>query len=160
MKKFDFSFFIFDKAYSMDQTITGSFDEYGFPYLNLQVLNKKLNLTSDAKAIIDTGAAHCLIREDIAVQLQLEELRVADYRHPVFGIMPIKEYIMDLCLGGNSQDGGIIIEGIRAGTLVDLVYPAGVVIGVELLRYCRFEYDGQKQMFKLTTDDGISNHGL
>ena len=134
----------------MDRIITGSFDEYGFPYLDLQVLNKKLNLTANAKAIIDTGAAHCLIREDIAVQLQLEELRVADYRHPVFGKMPIKEYIMDLCIDGNSQNSGVMIEGIRAGTLVDLVYPASVVIGVELLRHCQFEYYGRNQSFILT----------
>lgn len=140
----------FDKGQKMDRIITGGFDEDGFPYLNLQVLNKKKNTSFDAKAIIDTGAAHCLIREEIALRLQLEELRIADYWHPVFEKVPIKEYIMDLCLDGNSQNGGVIIEGIRAGTLIDPNYPASVIIGVELLRHCTFAYDGRNQSFTLS----------
>ena len=133
----------------MERIITGSFDEDAFPYLNLQVLNKKKNLSVTAKAIIDTGAAHCLVREEIALQLQLEELRVADYRHPVFGKMPIKEYIMDLYFNGNNQSDGVTIEGVRAGTLIDPHYPASVIIGVEVLRHCRFEYDGREQTFTI-----------
>ncbi|MBD0365610.1 MAG: hypothetical protein ICV53_05835 [Flavisolibacter sp.] len=134
----------------MDRIIKGAFDEDGFPYLNLQVLNRNKNLSAPAKAIIDTGAAHCLVREEIAVQLELEELRVADYRHPVFGKMPIKEYIMDLCFEGDCQRDGLIVEGIRAGTLVDPYYPASVIIGVELLRHCTFTYDGRQQTFTLS----------
>ena len=134
----------------MERIITGAFDEDAFPYLHLQVLNKKKDLSVTAKAIIDTGAAHCLVREEIALQLQLEELRVADYRHPVFGKMPIKEYIMDLCFEGNSQSGGVIVERIRAGTLIDPYYPASVIIGVEVLLHCKFEYDGRNQTFTIS----------
>lgn len=135
----------------MERTITGHFDEYGFPYLDLQVWNKQQNLYLPAKAIIDTGAAHCMVREEVAAQLQLPELRVADYRHPVFGSMPIKEYIMDLCFSSDGQGGGSIIEGVRAGTLVDPNYPAAVIIGVELLKYCSFSYNGREQTFTLST---------
>jgi hypothetical protein len=141
----------FEESPSM-RTIAGKFDEDGFPYLELQVWNKKQNLFLPAKAIIDTGAAHCLVREELAAQLQLPELRVADYRHPVFGRMPIKEYIMDLCFEGNGQDGGAILEGIRAGTLVDPNYPAAVIIGVELLKHCTFSYNGREQTFTLCTN--------
>ncbi len=134
----------------MERIIPGSFDEYAFPYLDLEVCNKKKNLSYRAKAIIDTGGAHCMVREEIATELQLPELRVADYRHPVFGKMPIKEYIMDLCFEGNSQSGGAIIEGIRAGTLIDPAYPASVIIGVEVLKYCTFNYDGPNRAFTIT----------
>ena len=134
----------------MERTITGRFDEDAFPYLDLEVVNKNKGLTQRVKAIIDTGAAHCMIREELARQLQLEELREADYRHPVFGKFVLKEYIMDLCLEGDAQNGGTVLEGIRAGTLLDTNYPASVIIGVELLKYCRFEYDGRTQTFTLT----------
>lgn len=133
----------------MDHVIDGSFDEYGFPYLTIQVFNKVKDLSCMVKAIIDTGAAHCMIREDIAIQLELEELRTADYRHPVFGKMPIKEYLLNLGFPDKQQNKHAILEGIRAGTLMDSNYPAPVIIGVEVLRHCTFEYDGRKQTFTL-----------
>ena len=136
----------------MERSITGGFDEHGFPYLEIQVWNKERNVFLPAKAIIDTGAAHCMIREELATQLQLPELRVADYRHPVFGSMPIKEYIMDLRFDSNAGTGSPIMEGIRAGTLVDLNYPASVIIGVEVLKYCSFSYNGFDKTFTLTTN--------
>lgn len=134
----------------MERIIKGSFDEYGFPYLNLQVCNQQQQVSVPAKAIIDTGGAHCLVREEIAIQLKLEELRVADYLHPVFGKMPLKEYIMDLCLTNNNENNETVIKGIRAGTLIDPNYPASVVIGVEVLRHCKFEYDGRNETFIMT----------
>jgi hypothetical protein len=135
----------------MERRIPGSFDEWGFPFLEIQVWNKERNLFLPAKAIIDTGAAHCMIREELAVKLQLPELRVADYRHPVFGTMPLKEYIMDLRFDNNPQNDSAVMEGIRAGTLIDLNYPADVIIGVELLKYCSFSYNGREKTFTLTT---------
>lgn len=134
----------------MERMITGNFDEYGFPYVNLQVCNKQKQLSVKAKAIIDTGGAHCLVREEIAIQLQLEELRVADYRHPVFGKMPLKEYIMDVCLESNNGNNQTVIEGVRAGTLIDPNYPASVIIGVEVLQHCKLEYDGPNQKVIMT----------
>lgn len=135
----------------MERSIAGHFDEHGFPYLDIQVWNKQRNTFLPAKAIIDTGAAHCMIREELALQLQLPELRVADYRHPIFGSMPLKEYIMDLRFDSDPQSEAPILEGIRAGTLIDLNYPAGVIIGVELLKYCSLSYNGPEKTFLLTT---------
>lgn len=142
----------------MERIITGKFDEDAFPYLDLEVLNKQKGLSQQVKAIIDTGAAHCMIREELALQLQLEELRQADYRHPVFGKFLLKEYVMDLCLAGDSQNGGTVLEGIRAGTLLDTNYPASVIIGVEILKYCRFEYDGRSQTFTLSIQGREERH--
>jgi hypothetical protein len=137
----------------MECLIEGSFDEYGFPFLNIQVLNKLKDLSCNTKAIIDTGAAHCMILEEIAIQLQLEELRIADYRHPVFGKMPIKEYLMDLSFQDKCQNTRAVLKGIRAGTLMDTNYPAPVIIGVEVLKHCRFDYDGCNQTFSLTINE-------
>ncbi len=144
----------------MERTIKGGFDEYGFPYLDLRVLNQKQQLSLTAKAIIDTGAAHCMIREELAQQLQLEELRIADYRHPIFGRMPLKEYLMDLGFENGSRDNGAIMEGIRAGTLLDPNYPASVIIGVEVLRHCRLEYDGPLQSFTITFQEATFSKPL
>lgn len=135
----------------MERTIAGGFDEHGFPFLQIEVWNKGRNAFLPAKAIIDTGAAHCMIREELAQQLALPELRVADYRHPVFGTMPLKEYIMDLRFDSSPGADSPVLEGIRAGTLIDLNYPAGVIIGVELLKYCSFSYNGSERTFTLTT---------
>lgn len=132
----------------MDKMVTGTLDEDAFPYLQLQVLNKKKELSVTAKAIIDTGAAHCLIREELARQLQLETLRLADYRHPLFGKMPLTEYLMDLRFDQEGREIAVI-EGIRAGTLVDSQYPASVIIGVEVLKYCTFTYVGRQRTFTL-----------
>ncbi|ANE50435.1 hypothetical protein [Flavisolibacter tropicus] len=132
----------------MDKIVTGTFDEDAFPYLQLQVLNKKKDLAVSAKAIIDTGAAHCLIREELAKQLQLETLRLADYRHPLFGKMPLTEYLMDLRFDQEGQQVAVI-EGIRAGTLIDPQYPASIIIGVEVLKHCIFTYNGRQRIFTL-----------
>lgn len=83
--------------------------------------------------------------------MNLPELCVADYRHPVFGIMPLKEYIMDLRFDGSPQSEAPVLEGIQDGTLINLNYPAGVIIGVELLKYCSFSYNGSCKTFTLTT---------
>ena len=133
----------------MDQIINGKFDEDGFPYLDLEVWNKKKGLCQHAKAIIDTGAAHCMIKEELALQLQLEVLREADYRHPVFGKFLLKEYLMDISPEGYNGNDNALLEGVRAGTLLDLNYPAAVILGVEVLRYCRLEYDGEQQIVTL-----------
>ena len=133
----------------MEYTIEGSFDEYGFPYLEIEVFNKVKEVSCKVKAIIDTGAAHCMVREDIAIHLCLEELRTADYRHPVYGKMPVKEYLLDLKFPDKNQNTHAVLGSIRAGTLFDTNYPAPVIIGVEVLRHCRFEYDGKKQTFSL-----------
>lgn len=129
--------------------ITGSFDQDAFPFLSIKVMNKQKGLSIVTKAIIDTGAAHCLIREELAKELELEILRIADYRHPVFGKMELTEFLMDLSF---ETDGEIIgvIEGARAGTLVDPNYPAAVIIGVEVLKLCTFTYAGPAQTFTLS----------
>ena len=133
----------------MVSIIKGGFDEYGFPFLSLEILNKKKDLGCSVIAIIDTGAAHCLIREEIAIKLELEELRVADYRHPVFGKLALKEYLMDLCFSDHQQMNKAVIEGIRAGTLADPHFPASIIIGVEVLRHCTLEYSGPDKTFLL-----------
>ena len=128
--------------------INGKFDDDFFPYIDLQVLHTKKKLSAIVKAIIDTGAAHCMIQEDLAKQLELEVLRTADYRHPILGKMPLIEYTMDLCF--NNEDRCVAkIEGVRAGTLVDTQYPAAVIIGVEVLKKCIITYDGPAQVFTL-----------
>ena len=117
----------------MDKQVTGIFDEDAFPYLELTVCNRKKELSIQAKAIIDSGAAHCLIREEIAQQLQLEVLRKADYRHPLYGKMLLTEYLMDLRFDQKDEQIAVF-EGIRAGTLLDPHYPASVIIGVEVIK--------------------------
>lgn len=133
----------------MERIFPGNFDEFGFPYLDVYVCNKKEGHSSKVKAIIDTGAAHCMIKEELAIQLKLPELRIADYLHPVFGSMPIREYIMDLQFENDPEKEEALLTGIRAGTIADTHYPASVIIGVEVLKNCRFEYDGTSRMFKL-----------
>jgi hypothetical protein len=134
----------------LERIIAGKFDEYDFPYLEVEVLNKAKGLSQPAKAIIDTGAAHCMIREELALQLQLEVLREADYRHPVFGKFLLKEYLVDLCLEGRTVNRSAVLEGIRVGTITDPNYPASLIIGVEVLQYCRLIYDGPNKTFSLT----------
>lgn len=130
------------------KTITGSFDQDAFPFLHLRVMNKEKALSVIEKAIIDTGAAHCLIREELAKQLELKTLRIADYRHPVYGKMELTEYIMDISFE-NSGETIASIEGVRAGTLIDPNYPAALILGVEVLKLCTFVYDGPNQAFTL-----------
>jgi len=134
----------------VERVITGTFDEDHFPCLEVEVQNRHKGLAQRVKAIIDTGAAHCMIREALATRLELEVLRTADYRHPVFGTFLLNEYSMDLQLEGSGAPGGAVLEGVRAGTLNDPYYPASLIIGVEVLQYCRFTYDGTKRTFTLT----------
>ena len=44
----------------MNRTIFGATDEFNFPYIDIGLSNDS-NVRVKAKAIIDTGAAHCLV---------------------------------------------------------------------------------------------------
>lgn len=133
----------------MDRVLTGNFDEYGFPYLTVGIAKQYTSNQIIAKAIIDTGAAHCLLQLDLIKALQLEPFRDTRYLHPQNGLLDSKDYFVDLYIDINNPNGAARIEDVKAGIIYDQGYPAGMIIGVEFLKNTCFSYNGHEKTFEM-----------
>ncbi len=133
----------------MDRVLTGNFDEYDFPYLTVGIAKQHTGNQIMTKAIIDTGAAHCLLQLDLIKALQLESFRNTKYLHPQNGWIDSKDYLVDLYIDIKNPNGAARIEDVRIGVIYDQGYPAGMIIGVEFLKNTCFSYNGHEKTFEM-----------
>ena len=133
----------------MNRLLTGNFDDYGFPYLTVGIAKQHTCNQIITKAIIDTGAAHCLLQLDLIKALQLEPFRDTKYLHPQNGLLDSKDYFVDLYINTNNSDSAARIESVRVGVIYDQGYPAGMIIGVEFLKNTCFSYNGHEKTFEM-----------
>lgn len=132
----------------MDRLLTGTLDEYGFAFLTVVIKNGTRNL--EAKAIIDTGAAHCAIKKEFVDQLGLQAVSASTYSHVQFGEMRFGDYLVDILLDAANPAGGILIQSVKVTEFHNTDYPSDVLIGVDLLKHARFEYNGLARNFTMT----------
>ncbi len=143
-------FYSFDKNKLMEKSIMGDNDVHGFPYINVGISKfGDDNIKIKLKAIIDTGAAHCLLKPSLISQLNLESFGTEEYIHPQNGIQKVGNFSINLFLDTENESGCALIQNVRVSQLDAESYPAEMIIGVELLRHCSFMYNGRENMFQL-----------
>ena len=137
----------------MNRTIKAEIDEYGFPFLIVELINPDNGKHSGSlKAIIDTGAAGCLIQQAVADKLGLTCIGHSELLNPRLGIIPSNNYMITLGIDLFGLEGSAEIEGLPVGTLDDPNYPAAMIIGMSFLKNCNFEYKGKEKSFILTIE--------
>ena len=133
----------------MERTINGNLDEFNFPFIGVGVSNPLTSKEMVIKSIIDTGAAHCLLQKEIIDELGLNKVSDSTIMHPVNGLLQSGNYLIDLILDIHNPIGSAKCLQVRVGTLDQLDYPAGMIIGVEFLQFCKFDYNGFDKTFTL-----------
>ena len=137
---------------TMNRIITGNLDNYLFAYIPVNLvspINSKL-IAKNVKAIIDTGAAYCLIKSDLIDYLQLiSDSSDSNILHPIEGLQNVEKYFLDMQIDVENIDGVALIKNLRVGKLNADDYPADMIIGIELLRFCQFTYNAIEKTFEL-----------
>ncbi|MGB8194297.1 MAG: hypothetical protein WCF67_20365 [Chitinophagaceae bacterium] len=134
----------------MERIITSSLDIDGFPFITVGCGRPNSEIYQfTVKAIIDTGAAYCLMQPPLIEKLGLTAFKHSKINHPVKGELLSSNYMTSLYIDLENPIGCAKVEGLRVGILHELSYPAGMIIGCEFLQYCRFNYDGPNKTFEL-----------
>lgn len=131
----------------MNRTIFGATDEFNFPYIDIGLSNDA-GVRVKAKAIIDTGAAHCLVQPELIQQLNLEPFQTSTYIHPQNGVQPTGYYKLSVFFDLGSEEP-ICISNVVFGEIRTPNFPAGAIIGLNFLKYCSFRYDGKECKFEI-----------
>lgn len=132
----------------MIRTIHGKLDEFGFAYLPV-IIAKEKGEETQAKAIIDTGAAHCALKKHLIEKLQLEAVSKSSYTHVQFGEMLFNDYFVNLILDAENPTGCIVVKSVKVTEFNSDDYPCDLLIGVDLLQHARFEYNGLEKNFTM-----------
>lgn len=131
----------------MNRTILSETDLYNFPYINIGLSDGDW-VKVKAKAIIDTGAAYCLVHPELIKGLNLKAFRNATYIHPQIGAQPTGYYKVNMFFDLES-DTPVCISEVVCGEILVPDFPAEVIIGVNFLKYCAFRYDGPNCKFEI-----------
>lgn len=138
----------------MTRKFSGLIDEFGFPYLNVDIINPATNETiCDAKAIIDTGAAYSHMKQHVIDALSLTSSGQLTSKHLTDG--DITSGIFEATIKFNKS---IIIPPIKARVLHQEQYPSDLILGLDILKYCNFQYNCQHTFeFELFPEGEISH---
>jgi predicted aspartyl protease len=139
----------------MNRTIVGKIDEHGFAYINVNVVSPSndTKIAYNAKAIIDTGAAYCLIKRDLIEFLNIEPFKKdTNILHPIDGVQSAPNYYVNLMIDIDNNDGAALLQQLRVGIIHLEDYPSAMIIGVELLKYCKFTYNAKEGLFELNLE--------
>ena len=125
------------------QEFNGELDEFGFPFLLVDIINPETNeFIVDAKAIIDTGAAYTHIKQHIIDTINLTSEKEESFKHLTDGV--IKSGLFSVNIKFN---GFITVPNIKASLLHQTQYPSDLIIGLDILRHCNFRYDSVQKSF-------------
>jgi len=127
----------------MDRKINGFTDESGLFYINSSITNGGITI-KDIKTIIDTGAGHTHIHPNLAKQLNLKQIDFSNSINPISGNEKVKRYEIDIIIEK------IKIPKIKVKEFTDLGYPCGILLGIDIIRYCDFKYEALTKTFSLT----------
>jgi|SRR5688572_129877 len=134
----------------MERTLSGTIDNDGFPYITVGLGLDQSVPPVVTKAIIDTGASRSLLRVDLIKELKLSVIATAQYNHPLYGRQTGNFYSADILFDLYNHTLGIaLLKGVVFGELIAKDYPSAVILGVDFLRNCDFDYDGINKKFSL-----------
>ena len=109
--------------------------------LDVALRNPATGTERFCRAIIDTAAGPCLVRESLALELGLLPFGETLYQHPLQGRKPMPECRADLVLDSGHPKGEVLVLGLRFGIMADPEFPADAILGIELLHECRLMVD-------------------
>ncbi|WP_445750000.1 hypothetical protein [Polaribacter sp.] len=125
------------------QEFNGELDEYGFPFLLVDLINPITKQTIiKAKAIIDTGAAYTHVKQNVIDAINVKPNREIETKHLTDG--NLKSGIFKINIRFNES---ITVPNIETRLLHLPEYPSDLIIGLDILRYCNFHYDSVQKSF-------------
>ena len=125
-----------------NQVFNGKIDEFGFPFLIVDILNPKTEeVILNAKAIIDTGAAYSHIKKEVIRNLKLTSSKEVIVKHAVDG--EVESGIFNINIIFNKK---INVPNIDA-RLLHTDYPSDLIIGLDIIKYCNFQYNSKNKTF-------------
>jgi len=133
----------------MNRGISGQLDDTGFGIVDAMLPNIGKDSWFRVKAMIDTGASRCLIQESLTITTEKVFFQESVAINPVGGIVPTKEYLIDLMLDEKNERGGIVIPNVRFCAINEPSLQVGLLIGAEFLKNFDFVYNGTKNSFSL-----------
>ena len=127
-----------------DKIINGTIDEFGFVYINSIIINPKNNIAvEEVKSIIDTGASNSFINISLIDGLKLDAINSVEYRNPLQGTVKTEIYEIELILGKTK------FQKFQVRKLNDQTYPCGLLIGMDIIKYCELNYSAKNKTFEL-----------
>jgi predicted aspartyl protease len=131
-----------------DKKINGSVDGLGYIYIMTSVINLEKGIRiDDVKTIIDTGAFSSFIQKDLAVELKLSSIKTAEYTNPLEGKIKAEVFSIELIIGKTQ------ITKFRITEFNQKTYPCGILIGMDLIKYCELTYSGKNKTFEMILPD-------
>lgn len=129
----------------MTRKFSGLIDEFGFPYLYVDLINPITNKAIfEAKAIIDTGAAYSAIKQNVIDELSSDSIDTITTKHVIDG--DIKTGIFPINVKFNKL---FIVPEIQFRLLHLPDYPSDLIIGLDILKHCDFHYNHRNKIFEI-----------
>lgn len=125
------------------QKFNGKLDEFGFPFLIVDLINPITKKTfSNAKAIIDTGAAYTHIKKNVIDDLELTSKEEESFKHLTDGTIKSPSFKINIFFNNS-----IIVPDVKVALLHLQEYPSDLIIGLDIIRHCDFQYNSVQKSF-------------
>jgi hypothetical protein len=120
---------------------------WDLPFMEVVITNPVTRFERNITAILDTGAAECLIQKHIAAELGIHPITSNEFNHPKYGNVKSVGYFMHITL--LSEHGSCQLKNFPLGEFENESYPADVILGGTLLKSLKLIYDGPNNLFEV-----------
>jgi hypothetical protein len=129
----------------MNKSIKGKIDKHGFAYINTEIINPNTDeYAFEVKTIIDTGSAYTLVKPELLNGINVtNSIKDDKLLHPTMGYVKSKTFKINLKINN------IIIPQIEVRELKDSNYPCGIIIGIDIIKHCDFQYNSKSKTFQI-----------
>lgn len=126
-----------------ERNFYGEIDEFGFPYLIVGLVNPETNKSlHNLKAIIDTGAAYSHVKQTVIDDLGIHSVKEVTVNHLTDGNVKSGVFVVNIILNNNLK-----VSDMKMRILHQKDYPSELVIGLDILKHCNFQYDSVERLF-------------
>jgi predicted aspartyl protease len=127
--------------------VTGFLDERNNIYTFCEVINPITKMEAkEVRTIIDTGCSISMVRPDLVNGIGILSNSETEFINPKHGTYKAKTYLVDIRLNG------LRWTGINCGEIIDYSTPCGFIIGMDLLKNCRWNYENGVFTMKISTN--------
>ena len=120
-------------------------DEFGLIYFDTEIINPRNSKSViKVKSVIDTGASNSHLQAELIKVLGLESKGQSSFINPISGLVNSGIYELEVILNG------IKIKPVNVRIIDDLSFPAGLIIGLDIIKKFDFSYQAKTNIFELT----------